>query len=105
MAAGLHWFLKYACRSSVSWDVTGGHNIDSSCFTPAFLRELEQQGSMHRARSVPWHYYQNVVTPRSGTPHTPWPAFYPRRALPAPTCVSPPQVKAQTGRCWSLCPR
>ena len=71
MAAGLHWFLKYACRSSISWSVTGGHNIDSSCFTPAFLERLEQQGVMHRERSVPWHYYQNVVTPRSGIPHNP----------------------------------
>lgn len=71
MAAGLHWFLKYACRSSVSWSATGGNSIDSSCFTPAFLQGLEQQGGMHRERSVPWQYYQNIVTPRSSTPYPP----------------------------------
>ena len=65
MAAGLHWFFKYACRSSISWNVTGGCNIDGSCFTPSCLTILEQQGGMRRGRSVPWHYYQNVVTPRS----------------------------------------
>lgn len=68
MAAGLHWFLKYACNSSVSWSVTGGHNIDSSAFTPEALERMEQQEGMHRKRSVPWHYYQNVVTPRSELP-------------------------------------
>ena len=68
MAAGLHWFLKYACNSSVSWSVTGGHNIDSSAFTPEALERMEQQEGMHRKRSVPWHYYQNVVTPRSKLP-------------------------------------
>ena len=65
MAAALHWFLKYACRSSFSWAVTGGHSINHSCLTPEALLALEQQGPMHRERSVPWHYYQNVVTPRS----------------------------------------
>ncbi len=75
MAAGLHWFLKYACRSSVSWNATGGNSIDGSCFTPSFLAGLEQQGGMRRERSVPWHYYQNVVTPRSDTPRMPWPAL------------------------------
>ena len=61
----MHWLLKYACRSSFSWTVTGGHSIDHSCLTPEALQKLEQQGAMHRERSVPWHYYQNVVTPRS----------------------------------------
>ena len=67
MAAGLHWFLKYACRSAVSWAATGGRSLDDSCLTPEALRRLEQQGHMHRERSVPWHYYQNVVTPRSAS--------------------------------------
>lgn len=65
MAAGLHWFLKYGCRSSISWAATGGHNIDASRLTPEALELLERQGPMHHERSVPWHYYQNVVTPRS----------------------------------------
>ena len=65
MAAGLHWFLKYACRSAVSWAATGGRSLDHGCLAPQALRALEQQGAMHRERSVPWHYYQNVVTPRS----------------------------------------
>ena len=64
MAAGLHWFLKYACKSSVSWAETGGNSIDASRLTPEALEALEQQGPMHRERSVPWSYYQNVVTPR-----------------------------------------
>ena len=68
MAAGLHWFLKYACNSSISWSVTGGHNIDNGAFTPEALARMEQQVGMHRKRSVPWHYYQNVVTPRSELP-------------------------------------
>ncbi|CAL5229140.1 g12413 [Coccomyxa viridis] len=72
MAAGLHWFLKYACRSSVSWNITGGNNIDGSCFTSAFLEGLEQQGGMRRERSVPWHYYQNVVTPSYSMTYWSW---------------------------------
>ncbi len=89
MAAGLHWFLKYACRSSVSWSGTGGPNIDGSRFTPAFLEALEQQGGMRRERSVPWHYYQNVVTPRSRTPDASpgLPCVHGALCLPRPLCV------------------
>ena len=97
MAAGLHWFLKYACRSSVSWNITGGNNIDGSCFTSAFLEGLEQQGGMRRERSVPWHYYQNVVTPRSHTPRKPWPALH--SSLP-PTIV---RVAGQRHDCAGAC--
>ena len=65
MAAGLHWFLKYACCSAFSWAATGGRSLDHGCLAPDALRQLEEQGPMHRERSVTWHYYQNVVTPRS----------------------------------------
>lgn len=64
MAAGVHWFLKYACNSSVSWHLTGGFNIDNNCFQPESLERIRQMGPIHRGRSVPWSYYQNVVTPR-----------------------------------------
>ena len=88
MAAGLHWFLKYACHSSVSWSGTGGPNIDSSRFTPSFLEALEQQGGMNRERSVPWHYYQNVVTPRSGRLMRPGvPCVHGALCLPRPVCL------------------
>ncbi len=64
MAAGIHWFLKYACNYSVSWHATGGENIDASCFQPVGLQRVKQMGPLRGARSVPWSYYQNVVTPR-----------------------------------------
>ncbi len=64
MASGIHWFLKYACNSSTSWHLTGGNNIDSSCFKPESLERISLAGPLRGARSVPWSYYQNVVTPR-----------------------------------------
>ncbi|EIE20595.1 hypothetical protein COCSUDRAFT_37819 [Coccomyxa subellipsoidea C-169] len=63
MASGIHWFLKYACNSSTSWHLTGGNNIDSSCFKPESLERISLAGPLRGARSVPWSYYQNVVTP------------------------------------------
>lgn len=64
VAAGLHWFLKYACNSSISWDMTGGDTIDTSCFESEKLEQIRERGPLHKGRSVPWHFYQNVVTPR-----------------------------------------
>ncbi|BDA50506.1 Alpha-N-acetylglucosaminidase [Coccomyxa sp. Obi] len=63
VAAGIHWFLKYACNSSISWHVTGGNNIDASCFQPDGLERVKEMGPLRGTRSVPWSYYQNVVTP------------------------------------------
>jgi hypothetical protein len=38
--------------------------LDLTCLEPERLVALAAQGPLRRARSVPWHYYQNVVTPR-----------------------------------------
>lgn len=64
MAAGIHWFLKYTCKLSISWHLAGGDNIDASCFQLDSLEQFRRITPLRRLRSVPWSYYQNVVTPR-----------------------------------------
>ncbi len=63
VASGIHTFLKKACRSSISWRMTGGNQIDTSCLEPDKLAASALE--LYQERSVPWSYYQNVVTPRS----------------------------------------
>ena len=63
LASGVHYFLKRACKSSISWRLTGGNQIDTSCLEPAALAASNLD--VYQERSVPWSYYQNVVTPRS----------------------------------------
>lgn len=65
LAAGIHWFLKRRCGSSVSWHLTGGSTLDTSCLAADALQRLAQEPPLRRERSVPYSYYQNVVTPRS----------------------------------------
>lgn len=62
LASGLHWFLKYFCNSSFSWEVTGGLQLDSKFQDPANLRLLEGKEKVVVERSVPYSYYQNIVT-------------------------------------------
>lgn len=60
IASGLHWYLKYWCGAHVSWDKTGGLQLDSIT-TPGSLPPVKDDGVMIQ-RPVPWNYYQNVVT-------------------------------------------
>lgn len=60
IASGLHWYLKYKCNAHVSWDKTGGIQIDSVPH-PGHLPRLDSKRILIR-RPVPWNYYQNVVT-------------------------------------------
>jgi len=66
LASGVHWFLKERCNSSISWAATGGNQIDVRCLHPAALAAASARPLYH-GRSVPYHYYQNAVTPRQGT--------------------------------------
>ncbi|KAI9114728.1 hypothetical protein K1719_014426 [Acacia pycnantha] len=60
IASGLHWYLKYWCGAHVSWDKTG--SIQTAPIPkPRSLPPLKDEGLMIK-RSVPWNYYQNVVT-------------------------------------------
>ncbi|KAB5531975.1 hypothetical protein DKX38_018645 [Salix brachista] len=58
--AGLHWYLKYWCGSHISWDKTGGVQLNS---TPKLgsLPRLQDDGILVQ-RPVPWNYYSNAVT-------------------------------------------
>ncbi|KAK9787358.1 hypothetical protein WJX73_007278, partial [Symbiochloris irregularis] len=62
LAAGLHYWLKERCSSSVSWHLTGGNQIDPACFSAASLAQREDHQALYRGRSTPYFYYQNVVT-------------------------------------------
>ncbi|XP_065876467.1 alpha-N-acetylglucosaminidase-like [Euphorbia lathyris] len=60
LLSGLHWYLKNWCGSHISWDKTGGAQLNS----------IPKQGSLPRVqeagvfvqRPIPWSYYQNAVT-------------------------------------------
>lgn len=58
--AGLHWYLKYRCGSHISWDKTGGVQLESLP-KPGSFPQL-QDASLVVQRPVPWNYYQNAVT-------------------------------------------
>ncbi|KAJ4850060.1 hypothetical protein Tsubulata_034420 [Turnera subulata] len=58
--AGLHWYLKYWCGSHISWDKTGGAQLNSVPKLGSFPR-VRDTGVVVR-RPVPWNYYQNAVT-------------------------------------------
>ncbi|XP_050223887.1 alpha-N-acetylglucosaminidase-like [Mercurialis annua] len=58
--AGLHWYLKYWCGSHISWDKTGGAQLDSIPKL-GFLPRVRHGGVLVQ-RPVPWNYYQNAVT-------------------------------------------
>ena len=52
MATGLHWYLKYHCRASVSW---AGNQLD----LPSPLPDAPRT---RRVCRVPWRYYFNYCT-------------------------------------------
>ncbi|PKU65022.1 alpha-N-acetylglucosaminidase [Dendrobium catenatum] len=60
VSSGLHWYLKYWCGAHISWDKTGGVQVDTVP-SPGSLPRVEGQG-VKVERPVPWNYYQNVVT-------------------------------------------
>ncbi|RAL40775.1 hypothetical protein DM860_008473 [Cuscuta australis] len=60
ITSGLHWYLKYWCGAHISWEKTGGIQIDSVP-NPGLLPSVDTEGVLIQ-RPIPWHYYQNVVT-------------------------------------------
>lgn len=64
LACGVHWFLKYFCGCSVSWEATGGLQASSASPTPESLAAMEAKGTVTVERAVPLSFYQNVVTMR-----------------------------------------
>ncbi|XP_024535814.1 alpha-N-acetylglucosaminidase isoform X2 [Selaginella moellendorffii] len=60
LCAGLYWYLKNWCGAHISWDLTGGSQLDTIP-EPQALPALPP-GGVKIQRSVPWSYYQNVVT-------------------------------------------
>lgn len=62
IAAGLHYYLKNKCGAHVSWEKTGGSQLES-------IKQHTLNGDMPKvgqstrvARPVKWSYYQNVCT-------------------------------------------
>ena len=41
--------------------------LDTKCLETEILADIALHGKIYRGRSLPWHYYQNVV--RSGLIH------------------------------------
>lgn len=62
LASGVHWFLKYFAGCSVSWNATGGLQLNHDSFTAAGLARMESKGQVRVERAVPFSFYQNVVT-------------------------------------------
>jgi hypothetical protein len=62
ITSGINWFLKYFCNSSVSWEATGGRQLDRSSFSAERMREHELRGKVRVERAVTHSYYQNIVT-------------------------------------------
>ncbi|KAL2922613.1 Alpha-N-acetylglucosaminidase, partial [Bienertia sinuspersici] len=52
IASGLHWYLKYLCGAHLSWEKTGGVQIDSIP-KPGSLPSVKDKGLVFR-RPVPW---------------------------------------------------
>ena len=59
----------------MSWGLTGGNTLDLSCLEPAALKLKAEEPPLRRSRSVPWHYYQNVVTPSYSMAYWDWPRW------------------------------
>ena len=49
------------CHSSISWEWTGGNQIDEDALSPAVMEAAAAAGPLSSTRPVPWSYYQNVV--------------------------------------------
>jgi len=63
LAAGAHWWLKHRAGGSVSWQLTGGLQLDPAALGPCRLAALEAGGRDDGVpRAVPLTFYQNVVT-------------------------------------------
>jgi alpha-N-acetylglucosaminidase len=62
LASGVHWFLKYFARCSVSWELTGGVQVSASRLSAAGLASMAARGTVTVERAVPLSFYQNVVT-------------------------------------------
>ncbi|EEF52063.1 alpha-N-acetylglucosaminidase [Ricinus communis] len=60
VVAGLHWYLKYWCGSHISWDKTGGAQLNSIPKLGS-LPHVQDAGVLV-LRPIPWNYYQNAVT-------------------------------------------
>ena len=44
-------------------------HLDTNCLETEVLADIALHGKTYRGRSLPWHYYQNVVTVRSDLIH------------------------------------
>jgi alpha-N-acetylglucosaminidase len=51
-----------ALDCSVSWDQTGGLQLNAEYLEPAKLAQLAAKGKVFVERAVPFSFYQNVVT-------------------------------------------
>lgn len=60
LCAGLHWYLKHSCGVHISWDKTGGAQLNT-VHRLGFLPRVPD-GTLTIQRPVEWNYYQNVVT-------------------------------------------
>lgn len=85
LASGLHAYLQERCNSSVAWEATGGNQLDTRCLQATALAAAADARPLYRGRSVPYHYYQNAVTPRHGCLHA-------RQGCCAPTCQLFPRL-------------
>jgi hypothetical protein len=62
VAAGLHYYLKTRCGVHISWEKTGGSQLES-IKSHGLKGELPKVGkSIRVTRPVKWTYYQNVCT-------------------------------------------
>lgn len=62
VAAGLHYYLKTRCGVHISWEKTGGSQLES-IKSQGLKGELPKVGKPIRVtRPVKWSYYQNVCT-------------------------------------------
>lgn len=87
----MHWFLKYFAGSSVSWNATGGLQLNESSLTAASLAAMEAKGQFRIERAVPFSFYQNVVTMSYSMAFWDWDRYA-------------PAMCASTG-CWFLAGR
>ncbi|CAM6109929.1 unnamed protein product [Calypogeia fissa] len=60
LCAGLYWYLKRWCGAHVSWEKTGGAQLQTVP-EPGSLPRVKSEG-VRVQRVAPWNYYQNVVT-------------------------------------------
>ncbi|GMH42712.1 hypothetical protein BSKO_10631 [Bryopsis sp. KO-2023] len=62
LASGLHWFLKNECNGLITWDKTGGKQLNGRCLDAHHMEVVRSKPPMHHDRQTPLSYYQNVVT-------------------------------------------